>query len=439
MTVKKTWGIVKIVFFTLFILVLIPQIFLYNFGTESMVLHQTGAGAEVTELLRGFERNVQNKDGLLSSVQIERYETEGTLGDGSPVMLIELGKWFPIKVLNIRITPLYFMAAGLGIIILASLLIYFGKLVMGTQKTESHKKKKDIYREKYKLGDAIWAYVLITPSIAGLLILDIIPFIRTVIDSFIHVKKHEFTFQYYVNFFTDANFERTNFNTLFFMVMTVPVGIILALVTAAMLNREIKGRDTYRAIFFLPMVCAPAAVAIVWRVVVLNSEVGFLNPALAAIGITGPDWIADPGWIPISVAVVGIWGGIGFDVVLLLAGLQSISRTYYEAARIDGATAVAQFRHITIPMISPALFFVLVMKVMNALKQFDTLYMISPPTGNPWISNIQTLMYRFYYDTYGKTGDKIVGMPFVIWLVVITLAITFYQFQMEKKWVNYDA
>ena len=436
---KKTWSIVKIVFFTLFMLVLIPQIFLYNFGTESIVLYKAGAEAEVAEVLRGFERNVENKDGLLSSVQIERYETEGTLGDGSPVSLIDMGKWFPAKALNIRITPLYVMAAGLGIIIAATLLIYIVKMFLGIQKTEFHKKKKDNYREKYRLGDAIWGYAMVAPSIVGLLILNVIPFFRTVIDSFIHSKKHEFTLKYYVNFFTDANFERTNFNTLFFMVMTVPVGIFLALITAAMLNREIKGRDTYRAIFFLPMVCAPAAAAMVWRVVVLNSEIGFLNPALAAIGITGPDWIADPGWIPVSVAIVGIWGGIGFDVVLLLAGLQSISRTYYEAARIDGATAIAQFRHITIPMISPALFFVLVMKVMNALRQFDTLYMISPPHGNPWVSNIQTLMYRFYYDTYGKTGDKSVGMPFVIWLVVITLAVTFYQFQMEKKWVNYDA
>ena len=127
----------------------------------------------------------------------------------------------------------------------------------------------------------------------------------------------------------------------------------LSLLLAVLLNSKIKGRDVYRCIYFLPMVVAPAAVAMVWRWI-FNAEVGILNQMLSVFGIRGPNWLSDPNLAIVSIAIIAIWSAVGYDLVMILAGLQSISASYYEAAEIDGANAVQRFFHITVPLISPS-------------------------------------------------------------------------------------
>ena len=153
--------------------------------------------------------------------------------------------------------------------------------------------------------------------------------------------------------------------------MEVPFSIAIALVLAVFLNRKIAGRAAYRTIFFLPMVAAPAAIAMVWRWL-FNSEFGLLNHMFGV----NVEWISNPSIAVFSIAVIGIWSIIGYNMVLFLAGLQEIPRDYYEAADIDGASGVRQFFNITIPLLSPTIFFVTITRVIGGLQVFDLIFMV---------------------------------------------------------------
>ncbi len=220
------------------------------------------------------------------------------------------------------------------------------------------------------------------------------------------------------------------------MFYTVPVTIIFGLLLAVMLNQKIKGKTVFRAIYFLPMVVAPAAVAMVWKWL-FNTDFGIINQVLKALHLPYEiNWISNSKTALLACAIVTIWSSVGYDAILLLSGLQGISKTYYEAARIDGATLFQQFRKITLPLVSPTLFFVLIMRVMSSLKVFDIVYMMIEKT-NPAIRSTETILYNFYQETFVK-NNKGYGAAIVVWSVVIISVITLIQFIGQKKWVTYD-
>ena len=159
----------------------------------------------------------------------------------------------------------------------------------------------------------------------------------------------------YMTLFGDEEFWKSLMNTCIYTVVTVPVGVILSLVTAVFLNASIKGKSFFRVLYFLPVISAPAAVAMVWRWL-YNSDFGLINYILSVLHIQGPNWIADSRVVLGSVMIVGIWSLVGYNMVILLAGLQDIPGSYYEAAQIDGADSLKQFLHITVPLVSPTLF-----------------------------------------------------------------------------------
>ena len=267
-----------------------------------------------------------------------------------------------------------------------------------------------------KLGrdGAFWGLVMVAPTIIGLIVLNIYPFIDTIYMSFSKsLPFGEFEFEgiaNYVEMFQNAEFWKATWNTILFCVLTVPVGIFLALLVAVLLNSKIKGRTTYRAIFFLPMVVAPAAVAMVWKWI-FNSQYG-------------------------TCSIVQIWSNIGYDAVLLLAGLQNISVSLYEAADLDGASKVRQFFSITLPMVSPTLFVVMIMRLMSSLKVFDLIYMMVDD-ANPALNDAQTLMSLFYRESF-IAGDKGYAAAIVVWTVLLIGLVTLIQFIGQKKWVNYE-
>jgi multiple sugar transport system permease protein len=285
----------------------------------------------------------------------------------------------------------------------------------------------------------LWAYLLIAPTIVGLCALNVYPFFGSLYTSLLKSQGLGPTkfvgLQNYQKMFGSAEIWRTTLNTLWYMVLTVPVGVFLALVLASLLNTKIRGRDMYRGIYFLPMVVAPAAVAMVWRWI-FNAENGILNQALLVLGVTGPKWLSDPTTAIISCAVIGVWSAVGYDLVLILAGLQSIPNTYYEASEIDGASRVQQFFRITVPLISPTLFFVILMRMMNSIKQFDTIYMLVR-AENPAFKSTVTLMVLFFREAFEKF-NKGYASAIVIWSMVIIGVLTVVQFVAEKKLVYYD-
>lgn len=169
----------------------------------------------------------------------------------------------------------------------------------------------------------------------------------------------------------------------------------------------------------------------VWRWI-FNTEYGILN------SLTGTriSWITDPKVVMITCAVVAVWSSIGYDAVLLLSGLQNISKSYYEAADIDGAGKITQFFHITLPMVSPTLFVVLIMRLMASIKVYDLIYMMVEES-NPALTSVQSLMFLFYRESF-VAGNRGYGSAIVIWTVALIGVVTVIQFIGQKKWVNYE-
>ena len=285
-----------------------------------------------------------------------------------------------------------------------------------------------------------WGWLMVAPTIIGLAILNLWPFVQTIYASFCeHLGFGHYEFIGIGNFtemFANPEFWKATRNTIWFCVLTVPVGIILALFIAIMLNAKVKFKGGFRTIFFLPLVCAPAAVAMVWRWI-FNGEYGILNQILGA----NIQWITSSKTAVlavaiVAVAIVSIWSSVGYDAVLLLAGLQNIPKTLYEANSIDGAGKIRQFFTITLPMISPSLFSVLIMRLMASMKVYDLIYMMADST-NPALTDMQSLMYLFYRAAF-VAGSRGYGSAIVIWTVALILVVTLIQFWGQKKWVTYD-
>lgn len=301
---------------------------------------------------------------------------------------------------------------------------------MNREKTVSRREKSEF----------LWGWLFLLPTMTGLIILNIIPIFQTIYQSFFKTGAFGKGNVYiglgnYSKLLKDGTVWQALWNTFKYALVEVPFSIAIALVLAVILNGKIKGRSIWRTIYFLPMVAAPAAVAMVWRWL-YNSEFGLINHLLNRIGFSSVNWISDPGIAYISVAIVGIWSVIGYNMVLFFAGLQEIPRDYYEVAEIDGAGGVKQFFYITLPLISPTMFFVTVTRVIGAMQVFDSIYMMMEKS-NPALVKTQSLVYLFYKYSFVE-GNKGYGSAIVMLLLLVILLITVIQLLCQKKWVNYN-
>lgn len=285
-------------------------------------------------------------------------------------------------------------------------------------------------------SEFLWGWLFILPTTIGLIVLNIIPIFQTIYQSFFKTgdfgKGNIFVgLSNYQKVFGDGEVWQALVNTLKYAAVEVPFSIVIALVLAVFLNRKMRGRSVYRTIIFLPMVAAPAAVAMVWRWL-FNSDFGLINNVFKI----HVNWVSSPQIAVFSVAVIGVWSILGYNMVLFLSGLQEIPRDYYEAAEIDGATGINAFFHITIPLLSPTIFFVLVTRVIGALQVFDLIYMVIDKS-NPALSKTQSLVYLFYkYSFINKNMGY--GSTIVVLLLGITMIITVFQMIGQKKWVFYN-
>ena len=284
-----------------------------------------------------------------------------------------------------------------------------------------------------------WGWFMVFPTILGLIVLNIIPIFQTFYLSFFKSgafgKGNVFVgLDNYKKMFQDEQVWRAVGNTLGYTCIVVPVTIVIALLLAVVLNGRIKGKGIYRTIYFIPMVAAPAAVTMVWKWL-YNYHYGLINHLLAKLGLPGVNWIDNPNVALISVAIIGIWSTVGYSMVLLLAGLQEIPRDYYEASNIDGASSVRQFFQITLPLVSPTLFFVLVTSIITAMQVFDVIYMMIDVTSPSYDSTV-SLVYLFYNNSF-KYSNKGYGSAIVMLLLAIIMIITVIQTKLQKKWVNY--
>lgn len=285
----------------------------------------------------------------------------------------------------------------------------------------------------------IWAYGFIAPSMILICALNLWPIVQTIWFSLNKVKGFE-TPQWvgldnYIAVLQNSEFSKALLNTVIYAAVTVPVGVALSLITAVFLNASIKCKSFFRVCYFLPVISAPAAIAMVWRWL-YNADFGFINYVLSIIGIEGPNWIGDNHTVLISVMIVGIWAMVGYNMVILLAGLQDIPKTFYEAAEIDGAGGLRKFIYITVPLVSPTLFFVVLTTVISSLQVFDHIYMMIDST-NPALKSAESVVYMFYKYTFLQY-DKGYGSAIATVLLVLVLLLTIIQMKVQKKWVHYQ-
>lgn len=280
-------------------------------------------------------------------------------------------------------------------------------------------RKKASKRQK---KDWFAGYVLIAPVTIGLLVFYIWPFIQNFWFSFNDVNKFNMsTFVGLANYkemLGDKEVWRTFGNTLKYVVITVPLGLFLSILLAALLNAKIKGKSIYRTLYFLPSVTMSAAVAMVWKWM-YNEQMGILNSALKEVGGKGHNWMT-----------------VGYNMIILLAGMQGISKSYYEAAAIDGAGAVTQFFKITIPMLTPTVFFVMITSIISGFQVFDTVYMMVGK-ANPAYESTQTVVMLFYRQAFDY-GHKGYAAAISILIFLAIMLVTVIQMIGQKKWVNYD-
>ncbi|MFI6920146.1 carbohydrate ABC transporter permease [Nonomuraea spiralis] len=287
--------------------------------------------------------------------------------------------------------------------------------------------------------DWLWGYGLIAPMALGLAVFYLWPIVQTLYLSF--TESGVFGGQTWVgldNFaelLGDEEMIGALRNTLLYSVLVL-IGVPLSIVIAALLNVPgLRGLGFYRTLYFLPVVTMPAAVGLTWRYL-YNGDFGLINYLLAQVGIDGPYWVSDPDFAIYAVAVVGIWTSLGYNAVLFLAGLQGIPKHYYEAASIDGAGKLRQFFRITLPLLTPTTFFVMVITLINALQVFDLVYLMID-IKSPALAGSRTIVYLFYEQGFVQNSRGYAAAIAVVLLALILL-LTAVQFRLQRRWVHYE-
>ncbi len=240
------------------------------------------------------------------------------------------------------------------------------------------------------------------------------------------------SFDNYVSLATDSDTWRIFLNTLYFIIGYLPLVFTGGLVIALALNRMIPGRSFWRGIYFLPVISSWIVVALIWRWL-LQPEGGLVNTVIGFFGISGPGWWTDPAWAMPSIIIATAWKDLGFVTIILLAGLQAIDPQINEAAQLDGATHIRKLKRITLPLLTPSIFFVVVISLINGFQVFDQVYAMTGG-GPAGASNVVVLEVYDLAFRYGQAGKAAA----LSWILFIVIAIfTWLQVKGQRRWVFY--
>ncbi|ROS77651.1 multiple sugar transport system permease protein [Curtobacterium sp. PhB130] len=285
--------------------------------------------------------------------------------------------------------------------------------------------------------DGAWPWLFVLPLLLGVGTFYIWPIIQTFWYSFTTWGVFGgATFSGLANYgrlLSDPQLYQSLLNTVIYTAIVL-VGIPIAVWLASLLNTPgLRFAQFYRVLFFLPYVAMPAAIALVWRIM-FNGDYGIVNWFLGRFGIDGPYWISTPGFALVAVSLVGLWSSLGFSMIILGAGLKDIPPELYEAAELDGASRWRQFRSVTVPLLTPSIFFVVIVTTISSFQLFDLLYAILGST-NPVIPKTMSLVFYFYSAGF-IDNDK--GFAAAIAMVIFVLIgiVTLVQFRVQKKWVQ---
>lgn len=290
---------------------------------------------------------------------------------------------------------------------------------------------KPLGREK------LFLWLMLFPSLIGLVFGVLGSVLATIGLSFTHWDL--FTpptwagLQNYIALFSDAKLAKALTNTLVFSGLYVPGVVIMSLIVAILLNRKIRGISLFRTIYFLPAVTSAVATALVWNMI-YGKDTGILNFIIQKLGGQPVCWLCTDK-VLIALIIVNIWGAIGEGMIIFLAGLTAISKEYYEAAMLDGATSTRQFFHITLPLITPSIFFQTLMSTIFAFQAYDYIYMLTRHGGGD--SSFPVVVYSIYrnaWSFFNYGGASAQAIELTLFVVILMLI----YFWLEKRFVVYE-
>ena len=294
------------------------------------------------------------------------------------------------------------------------------------------------------------ALPFLLPSLVGFILFSILPIIGTLFISATNwdglseltlvsnfsgfMEKFFVGLENYRRLFQSEALYQALSNTLKFIVMYIPLMFVVSLCIAAILNSKVKGVGFFRIVYYIPVITSWVAGSLIWKWV-LNPQYGILNSILAKIGIQGPQWLQSAKWAMPAIVLASVWKDMGYFGLMFFSGLQGINREYYEAASIDGANGIQKFFKITLPLLTPTIFFVLIISLINSFQIFPQV-MIMTPDGGPGGSTMVMveLIYKYGFEYYEMGTASALSLI----LFVIIMLLTFVQMKLQKKWVNYD-
>ncbi len=307
-------------------------------------------------------------------------------------------------------------------------------------------KNKITYNKKENIAGTAMAIV----PVIGFCLFGLIPMILAIVMAFIDMDNYMFEGAHWVgldNFKYVMSWEHMPNGGKFFMTLkntaimalSMPICLVLSLLIAFFLTKDVKGKKIFRSIYFIPYVCSSIAISLVWRQIFLGQSYGILNAMLGKTNANAIRFLEDPKYFLPSVIIVGIWGGTGYSIVLFSAALTNVNTAYYEAAKVDGANAFQSFWNITIPAISPTIFYLLVTGLIGALQEFarpQTLLSSGMSTTPGPNSQGLTTVYYLFNLLWSNRWCQAAAVAWV--LAIIILIITIINFTVSKYWVSYD-
>jgi multiple sugar transport system permease protein len=286
-------------------------------------------------------------------------------------------------------------------------------------------------------GDGRWALAFLAPTLVGLAVLSAGPILATLAISLtkwdLLTAPKLIGFDNYLALVTDDRFLKALRNTFFYTIVSVPVGLTIALGLAIALNTRVRGIAFVRTAYFLPVVTSTIAIALVWQWI-YSADAGLLNQVLGGVGIPSQKWLSDPTLAMPAIIAMSIWQGLGVNVIIFLAGLQAIPSDLLDAASVDGAGSWARLRNVTLPLLTPAVFFTGVLSLIASFQVFDQVFVLAKP--RPTEATI-TVVYFIY-----ENGFKFFKMGYASaasWILFLIVALfTAVYFRSQNRWVHYQ-
>ena len=279
-------------------------------------------------------------------------------------------------------------------------------------------------------------YLFLLPALGGILVFILGPVVAAIALSFtkwdLLTPAKFIGLSNYQELIQDPMFRKVMLNTLIFTGASVPLSLILSLGLALALNQKIKGIVVFRTIYFLPVVSSMVAVSLVWRWL-YNPNYGLLNYFLNLLHLPSVNWLFSTTWAMPAIILMSVWKGLGYNMVIFLAGLQGIPQMYYESAKIDGAGKFQSFKDITLPLLSPTTFFVLVISIISSFQVFDQIFVMT--SGGPAHAT-EVIIYYIYHNAF-QIFRMGYASALAFCLFIIIFALTLLQIRLSKRWVFY--